>query len=146
MTVRTAGDQNGEIIFVVLRPLVNPAPIEKGPSIKYVCTSVSEIKVLFDAPTGCTSHITAHTGCTPPKIVHPAVKMSFFSFLKCIIIFFKLYFLFSEFLLISSSNFVSEQAGSFCCTNERGLRWVAGRRLARPRVCRHLRCQRLSTH
>ena len=59
--------------------------------------SVSEIKVLFGAPTGCTSPKTvrpgifpctlnicsyinrvikrAHTGCTPPKIVQPAVKM-----------------------------------------------------------------------
>ena len=58
---------------------------------------VSEIKVLFGASTGCTSLETvrpgispctlcicsytnwlkkrAHTGCTPPKIVHPAVKM-----------------------------------------------------------------------
>ena len=59
--------------------------------------SVSEIKVLFGAPTGCTSPKTvrpgispctfficsyinwlkkrAHTGCTPLKSVHPAVKM-----------------------------------------------------------------------
>ena len=58
---------------------------------------MSEIKVLFCAPTRCTSPETvrpeissctllicsynnwlkkgAHTGCTPPKIVHPAVKM-----------------------------------------------------------------------
>ena len=58
---------------------------------------VSEIKVLFRAPTVCTSPKTvhpgistctlfifsynnwlkkrAHKGCTPPKIVHPAVKM-----------------------------------------------------------------------
>ena len=58
---------------------------------------VSEIKLLFCALTGCTSHKTvhpeispctlpvysnnkwlkkhAHTGCTPPKIVHPAVEM-----------------------------------------------------------------------
>ena len=59
--------------------------------------SVSEIKLLFCALTGCTSHKTvhpeiapctlpiysndkwlkkrAHTGCTTPKIVHPAVEM-----------------------------------------------------------------------
>ena len=59
--------------------------------------AVSEIKLLFCALTGCTSHITvhpgiapctlpiysnnkwlkkrAHTECTPPKIVHPAVEM-----------------------------------------------------------------------
>ena len=58
---------------------------------------MSEIKVLFGAPTGCTSPKNvrpgispctlcicsynnwlknrAHTGCTSPKIVHPAVKM-----------------------------------------------------------------------
>ena len=59
--------------------------------------TVSEIKVLFCAPTGCTSLKTvhpgfspctlllcsndklskkrAHSGCTPPKIVHPAAEM-----------------------------------------------------------------------
>ena len=59
--------------------------------------AVSEIKVIFGVPTGCTSPKTvrpgispctlcicsynnwlkkrAHTGCTPPKIVHPAVKV-----------------------------------------------------------------------
>ena len=59
--------------------------------------AVSEIKVLFCAPTGCTSLKTvhpgfspctlllcsndklskkrAHSGCTPPKIVHPAAEM-----------------------------------------------------------------------
>ena len=59
--------------------------------------AVSEIKLLFCARAGCTSHKTvhpeiapctlpiysnnkwlkkrAHTGCTPPKIVHPAVEM-----------------------------------------------------------------------
>ena len=59
--------------------------------------TVSEIKLLFCALAGCTSHKTvhpeiaqctlpiysnnkwlkkrAHTGCTPPKIVHPATEM-----------------------------------------------------------------------
>ena len=59
--------------------------------------SVSEIKLLFCAFAGCTSHKTvhpeiaqctlpiysnnkwlkkrAHTGCTPPKIVHPVMEM-----------------------------------------------------------------------
>ena len=59
--------------------------------------TVSEIKLLFCALAGCTSHKTvhpeiylctlpiytnntwlkkrAHTGCTPPKIVHPAMEM-----------------------------------------------------------------------
>ena len=62
-----------------------------------VLFAVSEIKVLFSVPTGCTSaesvHLGispctlficgynncfkkhAHTGCTPLKIVHPAMKM-----------------------------------------------------------------------
>ena len=64
---------------------------------KYLYYTVSEIKLLFCAPAGCTSHKTvhpeiapctlpiysnnkwlkkrAHTGCTHPKIVHPTVEM-----------------------------------------------------------------------
>ena len=63
----------------------------------YHILTVSEIKLLLCALTGCTSPKSvhpengpctlpiysntkwlkkrAHTGCTPPKIVHPAVKM-----------------------------------------------------------------------
>ena len=73
------------------------SPLLGGDHIDLVIFSVSEIKLLFRALAGCTSHKTvhpeihpctlpiysndkrpqkrAHTGCTPPKIVHPAVEM-----------------------------------------------------------------------
>ena len=83
-----------------IRDLHTPKKIYEWKSraaFEYVSLSVSEIKLLYCALAGCTSHKTvhpeiapctlpinsnnkwlkarAHTGCTPPKIVHPAVEM-----------------------------------------------------------------------